>query len=68
VVALSSLGVRREWDSEYACAKDLGVTVGSIQQAKLRSGSCKGWRIFDSPEIIRERIAEMESQLKMLAR
>lgn len=66
VIAISDAGARREWDSEYACAKELGVSVTAIQQAKRWAGVCRGWRIFDSPAVIRDRIKDLENQLKVL--
>lgn len=52
--------------SEYAAAKELNVTVTAIQLAKVRGTEVKGWRVFDTPEKILERIAELEEQIKFL--
>lgn len=59
-------GEVRKFDSTYACAKALGVTTQAIQQAQVWSGACNGWRILDSPEIIRERIQKLEEMLALV--
>ncbi len=52
--------------SEYAAAKELGVSVTAVQQAKRWGHEVKGWKVFDTPEKILERIAELEAQIKFL--
>ena len=52
--------------SEYAAAKELGVTVTAIQNAKRWGHEVKGYRIYDTPEKMMERISELEEQIKML--
>lgn len=52
--------------SEYAAAKELGVSVTAVQQAKRWGHEVKGWKVFDTPEKILERIAELEAQIKLL--
>lgn len=59
-------GTRRVFDSEYAAAKALGVGVTSVQQAKRWSNEIRGWQVYDSPEVILDRIAELEAQIKFL--
>lgn len=57
----------RRYDSEYACAKDIKVSVTSVQAAKRWCATTgDGWHIYDSPEGIRRRITELEGQLEML--
>lgn len=58
---------RLQFDSEYAAAKAIGCNVTSLQQAKRWETTLKGWQVYDTPDKIRERIAELERQLKMLS-
>ena len=58
--------VKKTVASEYAAAKELGVTVTAVQQAKRWGHEVKGWKVFDTPEKILERIAELEAQIKFL--
>lgn len=58
----------RRYDSEYACAKDINVSVTSVQAAKRWNATTgDDWRVYDAPDKIRERIKELEGQLDMLA-
>lgn len=57
---------RKTVASEYAAAKLLGVSVTAVQQAKRWGTEVKGWRAFDTPEKLLERIAELEEQIKFL--
>ena len=57
---------RKEVASEYAASKILGVSVSSVQQAKRWGTEVKGWRVYDTPDKILERIAELEEQIKFL--
>lgn len=58
----------RSYDSEYACAKDIKVSVTSVQAAKRWNATTgEDWFIYDAPDKIRERIKELEGQLEMLA-
>ena len=59
-------GERMEFGSVYALAKEIGVTIPAVQQAQERCGVCKGWRIYDAPERIRERIKKLQAQLKIV--
>ena len=60
-------GEVRRYDSEYACAKDINVGVTSVQAAKRWNATTgDGWRIYDAPDKIRERIKELQRQLEML--
>jgi len=64
VIAINeTTGERRDFDSVYRCAKEFGVCVQAVQLAQGLSGVCKGWRIFDTPARIRERIEELKNQL-----
>lgn len=67
IIAINeATGERREFISVYAFSKEMGVTTRSAQQARERNGVCCGWRVYDNPERIRERIKELEAQIKML--
>ena len=67
VIAINEqTGERKEFGSVYAFSKDLGVTIHAAQQAQERNGVCCGWKVYDSPDRIRERIKELEAQIKML--
>ena len=65
-ILINNDGERREYASEYAAAKALGVSVQSVQQAKRWNAALKGWRVFDTPEKIKERISELKEQIKFL--
>lgn len=67
VIAISEeTGERMEFGSVYALAREIGVTIPAVQQAQERCGVCKGWRIYDSPDRIRERIKKLQNQLKIV--
>lgn len=64
VIAINeTTGERVDYGSVYACAKVLGVRVQAVQNAQELGRSCKGWRIYDEPERIRERIEALKNQL-----
>jgi len=44
----------------------MGVSITAVQLAKRSNGTCAGWRIYDAPDMIRERIKELEDQLKIV--
>lgn len=57
---------RREYESVYACSRDLGVSIQAVQLAQGLCGTSKGWRIYDEPSRIRERIEELKRQIETL--
>lgn len=59
-------GERREFASTYIFAKEIGVQQGSVVNTIRTGGSIKGWKLYDTPDNIRKRIAELEAQIKML--
>lgn len=59
-------GERKEFESEYALAKELGMSISAVQITRLRGTAAKGWKIFDTPENIRKRIAILEEQIALL--
>lgn len=67
VIAINvTTGERKEFDSVYAAAKALNVCTQAVQLAQGLGGVCKGWRIYDSPDRIREKIEDLKKQLVML--
>ena len=56
-------GERREFPSVYECALELGTGHCNALAALNRNGVCFGWRLYDVPETLRARIAELERQL-----
>ena len=64
VVAINqATGERREFESASECAVFLHTMSAGVLQALNRNGACLGWRMYDSPEYLRKRIAELERQL-----
>ena len=64
VIAINeTTGERKEYESVYSAAKSLGVSIQAVQLAQGLCGVCKGWRIYDEPERIRERIEALKNEL-----
>lgn len=59
-------GERKEYSGVYAAAKDLGTTGTSVVISIAMATAVKGWKVYDTPDRIRERIKELEKQLEML--
>lgn len=59
-------GECKKYGSAYKLSLEINVTLRSVMQALERNGVCKGWRVYDTPERIRERIAELEEQLAVV--
>lgn len=57
-------GEKKVYASLYQAAKALGTSAQNVMQAISRGGACCGWRLYDSPETIKAKIAEMENLLK----
>ena len=68
VIAINpETGDRKDFDSIYMAAKSFGVGHASIIQALDRdNGFINGWRVYDSPDRLRKKIAELEERIKML--
>ena len=65
-IAIRGSEIRR-YESEAACGQDLGVTTTAVQMAKRWNATTAGeWFIYDTPDVIRKRIAELEKQIVML--
>lgn len=56
-------GERMEFESTYAAARVLNTSTQNIALALGRNGTCGGWRLYDSPEVIRARIDDLQRQL-----
>ncbi len=64
VVAINqATGERREFESASECAIFLHTMSAGVSQALNRNGVCLGWRLYDTAEYLRKRIAELERQL-----
>ena len=59
-------GERREFSGQYAAAKALGVGTSHVQISVMTCTAVKGWKVYDTPDRIRERIKMLEEQIKML--
>ena len=59
-------GERKNFDSLNGAARFLNATFGNVQTAALYNGTSKGWRVYESPESIRQHIKDLEAQLKVL--
>lgn len=69
VVAINqATGERREFESASECAVFLHTMSAGVLQALNRNGACLGWRMYDSPEYLRKRIAELQKQLEEIER
>lgn len=65
VVAVNvATGERREFPSSTECALFLHTMSAGVLQALNRNGVCCGWRLYDSAETLRKRIAELQKQLE----
>lgn len=56
-------GERREFPTSTECAIFLHTMSANVLQALNRNGVCYGWKLYDSAETLRKRIAELERQL-----
>ena len=59
-------GERRKFVSTYAAAKELRVNSGCIITSMATGTLVKDWHLYDTPDNIRKRIAELEETIKML--
>lgn len=58
-------GEKKEWSSTYAFAKAMQTGHENVRGALNRRGVILGkYRLYDTPEEIRKRIAELERQLE----
>lgn len=67
VIAINEeTGERREFSGTYEASKLLGCTNTAIRNSILDGHAVMGWRMYDTPDRIRERIKELKKQIKML--
>lgn len=59
-------GERKDFDSINAAARFLGATFCNIQKAGIYNGVCKGWKVYESADTIRQHIKDLEAQLKIV--
>lgn len=59
-------GERRDFSGMYETGRVLGVGHVQVLMAIMTGQSVRGWRVYDTPDKIRERIKELEKQIKML--
>lgn len=59
-------GERVDMSSINAAASFLGTNFSNIQRAAVYNGVIKGWRVYESAETIRQHIADLEAQLKIV--
>lgn len=57
-------GERREFETVSECAIFLHTMSAGVSQALNRNGVCLGWRLYDTAEYLRKRIAELQKQLE----
>ncbi len=67
VIAINEqTGERVTFSGLYAAGKELGANHVQIMHAIAEGQLVKGWRVYDTPDRIRERIKTLEGQIKML--
>ena len=59
-------GEVKQFASETEAGKGLGVAPQAIQIARMWGGTCKEWRVYDTPENIGKRIARLEEEIEYL--
>lgn len=59
-------GERKEFASINKAASFLETNFFNVQRAALSNTKWHGWRVFESPDAIRERIAMLQEHLKYL--
>lgn len=59
-------GERKEFSSAYAAAKEMGVSHTHVFIAIALGACVKEWKVFDTPDNIRRRIADLEAVIRKL--
>ena len=59
-------GDSREFESINAAARFINAGFSHIQRAALYNGTYKGWKVYESPDAIRQHISDLEQQLREL--
>ena len=57
-------GERKVFAGTYRTAKELGTCSQNVMYALERNGVCCGWRMYDTADFIREKIAKLQQLLK----
>ena len=66
VLISEETGERKDFPSINRAAAFLGTTFGNVQRAAIYNGTFHGWKVFESPDSIRQHIKDLENQLKVL--
>lgn len=61
-----STGEKVLFNSINEAARHIGSTFQGVQIAIMRNGIVRGWRVYDSPEVIREKIAALKKMLNFV--
>lgn len=65
IIAINpNTGEKKEFLSVYMCSRELQTSIQNITQALDRNGICCGWKLYDSADFLRGRIAELQRRLK----
>ena len=66
-IAINEMSGERKGDaSVYAFCKEQKCNHVTVLVALAMGTAANGWKVFDVPDNIRKRIAELEEQIKML--
>lgn len=67
VIAINEqTGERREFSGIYQAAKALGTSTPSVSISLAMGTAVKGWKVYDTPEMMRQRIEEIKKQIKIV--
>lgn len=67
VIAINNETHRRLYfNCVYECAQALGVSNSAVLVAVARNTSVRGWKLYDTPDNIRQRILDLENQITFL--
>lgn len=66
IVVNEATGERKDFKSINTTAMFLGVNFQRVAVTALHNGVIKGWRLFESPEVIRMHIEDLQKQLDIL--
>ena len=57
-------GEKRVFSSYNDAARQIGTSFQGVQIAAMRNGVACGWRIYDSADVIREKIQHLQEMLE----
>lgn len=66
VLVNEETGEKVEVQSQNEAARLIGTSYQNLQMARLRCGTVKGWRVYDTPEGLRAQIKELQARLDEL--